>query len=174
TIDSATMMNKGLEVIEAHWLFKMPLKKIEAVIHPQSIIHSIVTFKDGSSKAQLGPPTMRVPILYAFSYPQRIFLEEERLNWDEKINLTFEPIDIVQFPCFKLALDAIKEGGNAPAVLNAANEVAVKRFLDEEISYIQIASVIEKCLEAADQPFEKSVAAFKEVDTQARQLALIV
>src|SRR5699024_4960789 len=90
TIDSATMMNKGLEVIEAHWLFKMPLKKIEAVIHPQSIIHSIVTFKDGSSKAQLGPPTMRVPILYAFSYPQRIFLEEERLNWDEKINLTFD------------------------------------------------------------------------------------
>lgn len=172
TIDSATMMNKGLEVIEAYWLFELPLSKIEPVIHPQSIVHSMVTFVDGSSKAQFGPPTMKVPILYALTYPRRIFLEETRLDWKEPMNWTFEPVDSAQFPCFKLALDAIKEGGNAPAVLNAANEVAVKRFLDEEISYIQISSVIERCLAAINRPFEKSVEALKEIDTEARKLAL--
>lgn len=171
TIDSATMMNKGLEVIEAHWLFDLPLEKLETVIHPQSIIHSVVTFVDGSSKAQLGPPTMKVPILYALTYPDRINLEVERLDWKEAFELTFEPVDHQKFPCFKLALDALKEGGNAPAILNAANEIAVHRFLNEEISYIQIFSVIEKCLESVTEPFAKSVEGFKQVDTITRNLA---
>jgi len=172
TIDSATMMNKGLEVIEAHWLFSLPLSKIEAVIHPQSIIHSLVTFVDGSSKAQLGPPTMKVPILYALTQPERINLSAERLNWEKKIDLSFEPIDYKKFPCFKLALETIKAGGNAPVVLNAANEIAVQRFLDREISYIQIASVIEHCLETVQEPFEKSVEAFKKIDAETRSRAL--
>ena len=174
TIDSATMMNKGLEVIEAHWFFNLPLTKIEAVIHPQSVIHSVVTFADGSSKAQLGPPTMKVPILYALTYPDRINLDVERLDWEQAFELSFEPVDYEKFPCFKLAIDAIKQGGNAPAILNAANEVAVQRFLDKEISYIQIPNVISKCLETIDEPFEKSVASLKEIDTQTRTLALTI
>lgn len=174
TIDSATMMNKGLEVIEAHWLFNLPLTKIEAVVHPQSIIHSIVTFADGSSKAQLGPPTMKVPILYALTYPDRINLEVERLDWSKAMELNFEPVDFNKFPSFKLALDAIEEGGNAPAVLNAANEIAVERFLKEDISYIQIPEVIEKSLAKVNEPFEKSVASLKEIDTQTRNIALTI
>lgn len=174
TIDSATMMNKGLEVIEAHWLFNLPLTKIEAVIHPQSIIHSVVTFTDGSSKAQLGPPTMKVPILYALTYPDRINLDVERLDWEKAFELNFEPVDEEKFPCFKLALQAIAQGGNAPAILNAANEVAVQRFLDKEISYIQIANIIEKCLSAIEEPFEKSVRALKEIDLKTRNLALTI
>lgn len=171
TIDSATMMNKGLEVIEAHWLFDLPLPKIEAVIHPQSVIHSVVTFIDGSSKAQLGPPTMKVPILYALTYPDRINLDVERLDWEEAMKLTFEPVDYDKFPSFKLALDALKEGGNAPVILNAANEIAVQRFLNEDISYIQIPQVIEKSLAKLDAPFEKSVASLREIDTQTRNIA---
>lgn len=174
TIDSATMMNKGLEVIEAHWLFDLPLHKIEAVIHPQSVIHSVVTFVDGSSKAQLGPPTMKVPILYALTYPDRINLKAERLNWEQGFDLNFQPVDYVKFPCFKLALEAMEAGGNAPAILNAANEVAVQRFLDEEISYIQIPRIIEACLSSIDEPFEKSVDALKRIDRQTRTLALTI
>ncbi len=174
TIDSATMMNKGLEIIEAHWLFDQPLSKIEAVIHPQSIIHSVVTFEDGSSKAQLGRPTMKVPILYAMTWPDRIKSQAERLDWKQAMELNFEPVDAVKFPCFKLALDAIEAGGNTPAVLNAANEVAVQRFLEKEISYIQIASVIEEALAAVDEPFEKSVAALKNIDRQTRNIALTI
>ncbi len=172
TVDSATMMNKGLEVIEAHYLFNLPLSKVDAVIHPQSVVHSIVTFKDGSSKAQLGPPTMKVPILYALTYPDRIFLPEQRLNWKEELNLSFEPVDFEKFPCFQLALDAIRAGGNAPIVLNAANEAAVKQFLDGEISYIQIAQKIEQCLSTIDEPFEKTVEALKQIDSKTRKLAI--
>jgi 1-deoxy-D-xylulose-5-phosphate reductoisomerase len=172
TVDSATMMNKGLEVIEAYRLFNLPLSKIEAVIHPQSIIHSIVTFVDGSSKAQLGPPTMKVPILYALTYPDRIKLSSERLNWQEAFDLEFEPVDHHKFECFKLALDSLEEGGNAPAILNAANEVAVQRFLDEEISFSEIPALIETCLDNINQPFEKSVTALKKVDQETRNFAL--
>ena len=174
TIDSATMMNKGLEVIEAHWLFDLPLSQIEAVIHPQSIIHSVVTFVDGSSKAQLGPPTMKVPILYALTYPDRINQEVERLDWKQTMKLNFEPMDYKKFPSFKLALNAINEGGNAPAILNAANEIAVQRFLEEEISYIQIPQVIEKCLSKINEPFEKTVQALKAIDTKTRHIALTI
>jgi 1-deoxy-D-xylulose-5-phosphate reductoisomerase len=174
TIDSATMMNKGLEVIEAHWLFDLPLSQIEAVIHPQSIIHSVVTFVDGSSKAQLGPPTMKVPILYALTYPDRINQEVERLDWKQTMKLNFEPMDYKKFPSFKLALNAINEGGNAPAILNAANEIAVQRFLEKEISYIQIPQVIEKCLSKINEPFEKTVQALKAIDTKTRHIALTI
>lgn len=171
TIDSATMMNKGLEIIEAHWLFDMPLSKIEAVVHPQSVIHSIVTFTDGSSKAQLGPPTMKVPILYALTYPDRIELEAPRLDWGAAFDLAFEPVDYDRFPCLGLAIEAIKEGGLAPAILNAANEVAVARFLKEEITYIEIPKVIESCLERLNNSDDITLESLKDIDNEARDLA---
>ena len=171
TIDSATMMNKGLEIIEAHWLFDMPLSKIEPVVHPQSIIHSVVTFTDGSSKAQLGPPTMKVPILYALTYPERLELDAPRLDWQSAIDLNFEPVDYERFPCMRLATEAAKEGGLAPAILNAANEIAVDRFLKEEISYIQIPKVIESCLERLNNSGSATLESLKNIDTEARKLA---
>ena len=172
TIDSATMMNKGLEIIEAHWLFDLPLSKIEAVVHPQSIVHSIVEFVDGSSKAQLGPPTMKVPILYALTYPERIPLEVETLNWAEAFDLNFEPVDYKKFPCLRLAMDAIETGGFAPAVLNAANEIAVQRFLNEEIPYIGIPRIIERCLNRLELQSDITLEALKDIDRQTRELAL--
>lgn len=171
TIDSATMMNKGLEIIEAHWLFDMPLSKIEAVVHPQSIIHSVVTFTDGSSKAQLGPPTMKVPILYALTYPDRIDLDAPRLNWKSAFDLTFEPVDFDRFPCLRLATESIKEGGLAPAILNAANEIAVERFLNQEITFIKIPDIIEGCLEQLNNSDVTTLESLKNIDNQARQLA---
>lgn len=174
TIDSATMMNKGLEIIEAHWMFNMPLEKIEAVVHPQSVIHSVVTFTDGSSKAQLGPPTMQVPILYALTYPERTTLDVPRLDWQSAFDLTFEPVDYDRFPCLRLATDAIKEGGLAPAILNAANEVAVERFLNEEITYIDIPKIIESCLNKLNNSESVTLESLKNIDQQARKLALTV
>lgn len=171
TIDSATMMNKGLEIIEAHWLFDLPLEKIEAVVHPQSVIHSVIEFVDGSSKAQLGPPTMKVPILYALTYPDRLSLKVPTLDWNEAFDLTFEPVDYKKFPCMKLAVDAVLAGGYKPAILNAANEVAVQRFLNEEIPYIGISNIIERCLERLEMQEELSVQTLKEIDRQARELA---
>ncbi len=174
TIDSATMMNKGLEIIEAHWLFDMPLSKIETVVHPQSVIHSIVTFTDGSSKAQLGPPTMQVPILYALTYPDRMELDAPRLDWKSAFNLNFEPVDYERFPCLRLAIEAIEEGGLAPAILNAANEVAVDRFLNEEITYIEIPKIIESCMEKLNNLEAISLDSLKTTDKQARELALTI
>ncbi len=171
TIDSATMMNKGLEVIEAHWLFDLPLDKIEAVIHPQSIIHSMVTFIDGSTKAQLGLPDMKVPIQYAITYPERWSLETPRMDWGVQQQLTFTPVDHKRFPCYKLALDAISEGGYAPTVLNAANEVAVERFLNKEIRYDHIAVVVEKSLEGISPGSPITVGALHEADTETRNFA---
>lgn len=174
TIDSATMMNKGLEIIEAYWLFDLPLSKIEAVVHPQSIVHSVIEFVDGSSKAQLGPPTMKVPILYALTYPERVGMEAPTLNWKEAFDLNFEPVDYEKFPCIKLAIDSIKEGGFKPAVLNAANEIAVERFLNEEIPYIGIPNIIETCLERLHSKAELTIQTLKEIDQEARELALTV
>lgn len=174
TIDSATMMNKGLEIIEAYWLFDLPLSKIEAVVHPQSVIHSIVEFVDGSSKAQLGPPTMKVPILYALTYPDRLDLNVPTLDWEEAFDLTFEPVDYEKFPCMRLAVEAISEGDFKPAVLNAANEIAVQRFLNEEIPYIGIAKVIETCLERLELQEEVSIQTLKEIDRQTREFALTI
>ena len=172
TIDSSTMMNKGLEIIEAHWLFDLPIKKIQPVIHPQSIIHSIVTFIDGSSKAQLGLPNMRVPIIYALSYPERMPLDTPRLNWDEVQDLSFQPVDFAKFPCLKLAMDSIETGGYSPAVLNAANEIAVERFLNEEIDYIQIPEIVEQSLENIFSYQELNTETLKEIDKETREYAL--
>ncbi len=171
TIDSSTMMNKGLEIIEAHWLFDIPVQKIEPVIHPQSIIHSVVTFKDGSSKAQLGLPDMKVPIIYALSYPERFELDTPRMDWSLQQNLTFEPVDYLRFPCVKLAIDAVQEGGVTPAVLNAANEVAVQRFLNEEIGYIDIAKVVEISMQNIPGEGELSIELLKEIDKETRAFA---
>lgn len=146
TIDSATMMNKGLEVIEAYWLFGVPLGNIETVIHPQSIIHSMVEFVDGSTKAQMGLPDMRIPIQYALTYPERVTADVPVIDWRKMQELTFEPVDYLRFPCLGLARHALEEGGVAPAVLNAANEIAVERFLKQEITYIQIPWIVESCL----------------------------
>ncbi len=148
TIDSATLMNKGLEVIEAHWLFNMPFDNIKVLIHPQSIVHSMVEFIDGSVKAQLGYPDMRLPIQYALSYPERLANPQlPRLNWENIKELSFEPPDFVTFPCLKLAIEAGRKGGTYPAVLCAADEVAVEFFLSGHIKFTAIARLVEQALE---------------------------
>jgi 1-deoxy-D-xylulose-5-phosphate reductoisomerase len=148
TIDSATLMNKGLEVIEAHWLFSFPFDSIEILIHPQSIIHSMVEFADGSLKAQLGWPDMRLPIQYALSYPRRWSNSELlRLDWNRIHSLSFESVDYDKFPCLRLAMDAGKSGGTYPAVLCAADEVAVELFLNHRIDFTDIAKFVQKTLE---------------------------
>ena len=147
TIDSATMMNKGLEVIEAQWLFNMPTEKIKIVIHPQSIIHSMVEFKDKSIKAQLGLPDMKIPIQYALTYPSHCETDWDELDLTEIQSLTFEKPDFIKFPCMKLAFDVLNIGGTAPAVLNVANEQAVYRFLNQEINFNEIPSIIELACE---------------------------
>ena len=147
TIDSATMMNKGLEVIEAHWLFGLRPDQIDVVIHPQSVIHSIVQFVDGSMKAQLGVPDMRLPILYALSFPERIATDLPRLNFSDYPTLTFDHPDTEVFRALGLAYQAMETGGTAPAILNAANEVAVQAFLDGALPFLGIPAVIERCLE---------------------------
>ncbi|GAB4372031.1 MAG: 1-deoxy-D-xylulose-5-phosphate reductoisomerase [Calditrichia bacterium] len=146
SIDSATLMNKGLELIEAHWLFHCPVERIEIIIHPQSIIHSMVEFEDGSLKAQLGVPDMRIPIQFALTYPDRFPLAVRRLSFSEVESFTFERPDLEKFPCLSLAHEAIRQGGSSPAVLNAANEIAVERFIKGEIGFLQIPKVIEKTL----------------------------
>ena len=148
TIDSATLMNKGLEVIEAHWLFSMPFDRIDVLVHPQSIIHSMVEFVDGSIKAQLSYPDMRLPIQYALSHPERLSNPRlPRLDWSLVRSLDFEPPDYGRFPCLGLAIEAGKQGGTCPAVLCAADEVAVELFLAGRIRFTDIAGAIERTLE---------------------------
>ena len=147
TIDSATMMNKGLEVIEAKWLFDVPVDRIQVLVHPQSIVHSMVSFTDGAVKAQLGVPDMKVPIQYALSYPARWAAPHERLDWGELSRLDFERPNRDKFPCLQLAYDALHAGGTAPALLNAANEVAVERFLNEQIGFTDIPRAVDRALE---------------------------
>jgi len=146
TIDSATLMNKGLEVIEAHWLFNLKPAEIQVVIHPQSIIHSMVEFADGSIKAQLGVPDMRIPIQYALTYPKRLSADFPRLDFLTLKELTFEQPDFEKFRCLKLSYQALETGGAAPAVLNAANEVAVNLFLTRKIGFEEIPQIVEKAL----------------------------
>jgi 1-deoxy-D-xylulose-5-phosphate reductoisomerase len=148
SIDSATLMNKGLEVIEAHWLFDIPAERIAVVIHPQSVVHSLVEFCDGSMVAQLSSPDMRTPIAYAFSYPARQPLAVPRLDLVQTRELTFSAPDHTAFPCLGLAYEALRRGGTAPAVLNAANEVAVQRFLADEIAFLDIARIVAHTLQA--------------------------
>lgn len=171
TIDSATMMNKGLEIIEAKWLFDLPVENIVPVIHPQSIIHSIVEFVDGSSKAQLGPPDMKVPILYALTYPDRVEYPNKTLNYTERIEMQFEPVNFHKFPCLKLAVDAITEGGFAPVILNAANEIAVERFLDSEIRYIDIPIIIEESLNFIQSDKDLTPESLQLIDKKTREFA---
>jgi 1-deoxy-D-xylulose-5-phosphate reductoisomerase len=169
TIDSATMMNKGLEVIEARWLFDLDVDQIEVLVHPQSIVHSMVTFADGAVKAQLGVPDMKVPIQYALTHPARWPAPHERLDWSEVTRLDFEQPDPNKFPCLRLAYDALGAGGTAPAVLNAANEVAVAQFLDEQISFVDIPRVIERALERMPVTTKPTLDDLYAVDAETRR-----
>ena len=171
TVDSATLMNKGLEVIEAHWLFSVPAEAISVTVHPQSVVHSMVEFVDGSILAQLGVPDMRAPISFALNYPERAALPDLRLDlWGMKA-LTFEPPDDDAFPCLALAYSALKAGGTAPAVLSGANEVAVDAFLERRISFTEIASVVSCALEAHDPKPLDSVQTALHADLWAREFA---
>ena len=173
TIDSATLMNKGLEVIEAHWLFNMPYDKIRVLIHPQSIIHSIVEFADGSAKAQLGCPDMRLPIQYALTYPERLPNPElPRLDWSLISHLDFEEPDLNSFPCLKLAIEAGKKGGTCPAVLSGADEVAVSLFLSGRIKFTAISSLVEQVLKQHQPLAQPTLEEIMAADGWAREKAL--
>ncbi len=174
TIDSATMLNKGFEVIEAHHLFGAPLSKIEVLIHPQSIVHSMVEFADGAIKAQLGTPDMRLPIQYALTYPHRFPLPEvsRRFNFMECGELTFLPVDMRRYPCLELAFEALRRGGNTACVLNGANEVAVASFLNGRIAFTDIAKVLEKCLAEATFVSSPSLDDLAQSNSESRELAL--
>ena len=169
TIDSATMMNKGLEVIEARWLFDLDVERIQVLVHPQSIVHSMVSFADGAVKAQLGVPDMKVPIQYALSHPARWAAPHERLDWTELTRLDFERPDTDKFPCLRLAYDALDAGGTAPAVLNAANEAAVELFLDEKITFLDIPRLIERTLGRTSTGAATSLDALQAADRTARR-----
>ncbi len=169
TIDSATLMNKGLEVIEAHWLFGLPVDRVDVIIHPQSIIHSLVEYVDGSVLAQLGVPDMRVPIQYALTYPERQPNMVPRLSLEQLTGLTFEAVDREKFPCLDLAYEAAAAGGSSAAVLNAANEVAVQRFLNRRIGFDEIPTLIRKALDAHPRRAVGSVEDVLEVDREVRR-----
>ncbi|GIV60875.1 MAG: 1-deoxy-D-xylulose 5-phosphate reductoisomerase [Rhodothermaceae bacterium] len=170
TIDSATMMNKGLEVIEARWIFGLDGARIRVLVHPQSIVHSIVVFRDGSAKAQLGVPDMKVPIQYALTYPDRWPAPHPRVDWATLGRLDFEEPDLDKFPCLRLAFEALEHGGTAPAVLNAANEQAVALFLEERIRFTDIPRLIERALEAlAARPDRLSFELLADADARARR-----
>ena len=172
TIDSATLMNKGLEVIEAHWLFGIPDDMIDVLIHPQSIIHSMVQFTDGSVKAQMGVPDMRLPIIYALTYPERVVTDLPRPSLAETGALTFEEPDTGRFRCLSLARIALRAGGNMPCALNAANETAVAAFLREEIGFNDIAGTVEHVLELTGYNNEASMDIYEETDRRSRSLAV--
>ena len=169
TIDSATMMNKGLEVIEAHWLFGLPAEKIEVVIHPQSIIHSMVQFVDGSIKAQLGLPDMKLPIQYALTFPERIQNNFERTDLPAIGSLTFYEPDYKKFECLQLAFDALNTGGTAPCILNAANEVAVSKFLNKEIRFSHIPLLINNALDKVEKNLSPDLGTIFECDRVTRE-----
>jgi len=168
TIDSATLMNKGLEVIEAHWLFNLPSDKIDVLIHPQSIIHSMVEFIDGSVKAQLGVPDMKIPIQYALTYPKRTASNFKRVDFVELHEMTFFKLDRKKFECLQLAYEALEKGGTAPAILNAANEVAVEFFLHNKISFDRIPKLIEETLNKIPIKQKPSIEDIIQTDKAAR------
>jgi len=165
-------MNKGLEVIEAHWLFGIEAEKIDVIVHPQSIIHSLVQFTDGSLKAQLGVPDMRLPIIYALTFPARVVTELPRPSLAEIGSLTFEAPDTIRFRCLPLARMAIKSGGNMPCALNAANEVAVAAFLQEKIGFNDIAATVEHTMEYTTINNEPSMDVYEETDLKSRGIAM--
>ena len=172
SVDSASMMNKGLEVIEAHWLFNVPAEKIEVVIHPQSVIHSLVQYVDGSVLAELGNPDMRTPIAQALAYPERIAAGVEPLDLFKVATLHFERPDDERFPCLALAYRALREGGSASATLNAANEVAVAAFLDRKIGFAAIPEIIAGTMDAVPVTTLETLQDVLEADQQAREVAL--
>ncbi len=171
TIDSATMMNKGLEVIEAHWLFELNKEKLDVVVHPQSIVHSMVEFIDGSIKAQLSLPDMKIPIQYALTYPERMYSNFVNTNFPELHTLSFYEPDFEKFKCLGLAFEAMEQGGLAPCILNAANEIAVEKFLKKELTFLQIPELIEKTLNKIPNTFEINLENVMEYDKKAREVA---
>jgi 1-deoxy-D-xylulose-5-phosphate reductoisomerase len=174
SVDSATMMNKGLELIEAHHLFAMPAERIDILVHPQSVVHSLVAYVDGSVLAQLGSPDMRTPIAYALAWPRRMSAPSPRLDLAEIANLTFEAPDIKRFPAISLARQALQTGGAAPTILNAANEVAVRSFLAEEIGFLDIAAAVEETLARLPMAAPGSLAELRGIDDEARRTATAV
>lgn len=168
TIDSATLMNKGLEVIEAKWLFGLQANQVEVVVHPQSIVHSIVQFEDGSMKAQMGLPDMKLPIQFALTYPQRLKSGFPRFNFSQYPALTFEQPDTETFRNLALAFEALKRGGNMPCVLNAANEVAVEAFLKDRIGFLEMSALVERCLSKMDYIANPNYEDYVHTDTKTR------
>jgi 1-deoxy-D-xylulose-5-phosphate reductoisomerase len=171
TIDSATLMNKGLEVIEAKWLFGLTPDQIDVIVHPQSIIHSLVQFEDGSLKAQMGLPDMRLPIQFALGYPNRLPSTFQRFNFVDYPTLTFEKPDLETFRNLQLAFIALERGGNAPCIINAANEVAVDAFLHDHVSFLEISEIIESCLAKATFVQNPTYEDYVQTDDEARRLA---
>lgn len=171
TIDSATMMNKGFEVMEAKWLFDIDLDRIEVVVHPQSIVHSMIEFIDGSVKAQLGLPDMRIPIRYAMGYPERLYSDAQRMHVSDYRNLTFEEPDLQKFPMLGLAYKASRAGGNMPCVLNAANEIAVAAFLHDKIGYNDIAETVVKTMQWAPYVAKPTYEDYVNTNIEARRYA---
>jgi len=171
TIDSASMMNKGLEVIEAKWLFSLRADQIDVIVHPQSIVHSLVQFEDGSMKAQMGLPDMKLPIQYALGYPKRLKSDFPRFNFMDYPSLTFEPVDPETFRNLALAFQAMKKGGNMPCLLNAANEIAVEAFLKDQIGFNEMPELIEACLDQCSFIEKPKYEDYVSSDTEARNLA---
>jgi 1-deoxy-D-xylulose-5-phosphate reductoisomerase len=171
SVDSATMMNKGLELIEAHYLFAMPARQIDVLVHPQSVVHSMVAYRDGSVLAQMGHPDMRTPIAYTLAWPTRMEVPVERLDLAAVGHLSFEAPDPVRFPTLRIAREALGAGGGAPTVLNAANEVAVEGFLAGKLGFLDIAKVVESTLEAMPARPPGSIEDVWELDREARRLA---
>jgi len=171
TIDSATLMNKGFEVIEAKWLFGVKPEQIQVVVHPQSVIHSMVQFEDGAVKAQLGVPDMRLPIQYAFSYPRRLKASFDRVDFFKMRDLTFEQPDTQRFRCLALAYEALDKGGNMPCIVNAANEIANRAFIDDRISFHKISDIIEKAMTHIDYTTDSSLETYLLTDKETREYA---
>ncbi|CAN5300057.1 1-deoxy-D-xylulose-5-phosphate reductoisomerase [soil metagenome] len=171
TIDSATLMNKGCEVIEAKWLFHLKPEQIDVIVHPQSIVHSLVQFRDGSLKAQMGLPDMKLPIQYAFGYPNRLKSDFPRFNFMDYPALNFEKPDTETFSCLGIAYDAMRDGGNKACVMNAANEVAVKAFLEDKIGFLQIAEVVEETIAKSTFIAKPTIEDYVESDKEARKIA---
>jgi len=171
TIDSASLMNKGLEAIEAKWLFNVSPGQIEVVIHPQSIVHSVVQFEDGSIKAQMGLPDMKLPIQYAFSYPERLLSDFKRFSFWDYPSLQFEKPDIVKFRNLAIAYEAMDKGGNMPCVMNAANEIVVDAFLKDRVTFLEMPGIIEKTMQKASFIADPKIECYIESDQEARRLA---
>jgi 1-deoxy-D-xylulose-5-phosphate reductoisomerase len=171
TIDSASLMNKGLEVIEAKWLFGLQKEQIDVIVHPQSIVHSIVQFNDGSMKAQMGLPDMKLPILYALTYPNRILTDFKRFDFLNYPSFTFEKPDLETFKNLALAYSAMEKGGNSPCILNAANEIAVELFLQDKIGFLAMSDLINDCLQKIEYIEKPSYQDYINTDLETRKLA---